>query len=285
MGADRFKRSSQERAWADWLSDTPPAPPTHAPESRQARVAQANTYQPRVPDRQPTADSRQPAIAAAAATTPPANVTININLPKLRLPNARQAAQLGHKQLERLRTVPRPALPYKRISIGASVVAGVLVIGVASQQLFFRPSAQQAAAVKAGSSSVGAAVTASAPSFIPVIPKDKPLLASPHNGQAAYDGTRDTYSYPDTVQGTEVTVSEQTLPDKYGSAQEAVSTIAKQLKATQPLTVGSFTAYIKNDSQSHGQIVVYASKGVLIFVQSAFTHNTDSWTSYLNSLQ
>src|SRR4051812_24970896 len=73
-----------KKDWFDWwLNDDPPAPSAKE-ELRQARVKQANTYTPRGAKSNATADddSIKPA---------PTNVTININLSKLKIPKLKKS--------------------------------------------------------------------------------------------------------------------------------------------------------------------------------------------------
>lgn len=171
-----------------------------------------------------------------------------------------------------------PELPYDKILKRAVPVAVVLcssllVYGViahiqnkADKKVTAAPTAQ-----------------AAAPSFEPVVPKDKPELAkAANNEKAAYDTNRGVYSFQDTLLGTTLIVSQQPLPEKFDSAEQAVRQVAGSLGAKE--AIGGGMAYMKTEAGNGSQTIVTSVKGLLIFIQSPFRHSAADWKNYIETL-
>jgi hypothetical protein len=121
-------------------------------------------------------------------------------------------------------------------------------------------------------------------SFKPAAPKDKPDLADLKKGETAYDSTRGTYSYADALLGNQLVVSQQAVPSKFSSPDEAVAAVAKSISATESLDTKKGQAYMKTD-KSGAQVIVLSMKGLLILIQSPFRHAANDWIGYIDNLQ
>jgi hypothetical protein len=212
----------------------------------------------------PAVDGSAEAVEAMMA---PTNISIQISLPKLHKPEL-------------------PALPYKRIARWAIIVAVALtvVIGGLATAKHFIHHAPQAAATAGGYQALAAAALTK-PSFAPIAPSTKPSLAEVGNQGTSFDGTRDSYSYSDTIENVPLIVSQQPLPSKFSNAAKAVSTAAQAIGARQTITTKSTVAYMATSSKTTNQSLVFSLKGLLIFIQSDFPHSADDWKNYINSLQ
>jgi len=283
MDLNRFKsQRSHEEAWADWLSEDPAppassAPPAPMPPPRPRSAATANRYTPR--SAASVAGQTPQSAADPTVTVPAANVTININVPKLRLP---EAAKL--KQLARPVRFRRPALPYKRLAVGVTAAACLLTAGLAGHNYLAGRQARQPAAAIGQSKTAGSVVARTAPSFTPLSPAGKPQLGQAAAGKTAYDGTKDSYSYADMLNGTPLTLSQQPIP----AGSTAAATVAKAaaaLGAREQIATKNGTAFLATDSKSGSQVIVSAQKNILILIQSPFRHSGDDWKAYLETLQ
>jgi hypothetical protein len=212
----------------------------------------------------------KPAVAADKSA-PKTNVTINIHVPKLRLPSNKIRLPKSRPRL--------PDLPYKLIvkrlvPVAVVVVCAFIVYGVISH--IQGKSGRQAEAAPSGA-------VATAPSFKPAVPKDRPELANAaNNSKAAFDGNRDVYSFQDTLLGTTLIVSEQPLPAKFSSAEQAVSQIAGAMGAKEPIP--GRNALMKTEAKNGSQTIVTSVKGLLVFIQSPFRHSAEDWKNYLGTL-
>jgi hypothetical protein len=261
MDINRFKKPDDYKDWFDWwLSDEPPAPAARR-ELRQKRVERANEYQRRTTAIPPPEEAKPPA---------PTSVTININLAKLKLPKPK------------LPKVKLPALPYKRLAYGFMALAVVAYGGLAAYH-WQRQHAQKSAAASAGH--VSAQPLRQAPSFTPAAPKNKPQLGAIGDSQTAYDGSRDSFSFIDSLNGNQLTVSQQPLPGGSGTPQQAVTKVASQIGAAHQIVFDNGVAYLDNNPKSNSQTVIFSVKGLLIFINSPFNHPDDAYKAYIESLE
>jgi hypothetical protein len=243
----------------------------------------------------------QPAALAVeeAASVAPTTVSININVPVLKLPRVSPEHAVRLKNIAlKLKSGSvmgfQAAQPYlKRFTLPRRQVATVAGGAVLSLSLIAggnhlwqaHTRQRQAALVAAAAAKVASAKITVKPKFAPVTPASKTDLAAGKAGQTAYDTQHGTFSYSDTLDGHQLTVSQQPLPTKFKSAQDAVTSIAKDLKATQPILTKQGTAYAVTDPKANSQTIVYSLNNLLIFINSPFTHQSSEWVSYLNNLK
>ncbi len=284
MEPDRFKRRTDYGGLPPRRPESPPAtiggidqvrppsapaPSTHAVAPQPAVVNNQNNA-PRPVWAQPrsTAVVSTPATAAPASADP-TTIAVHISLPKLRRPHL-------------------PSLQYKRIAIWAAiacVVLGLIAGGVVVAGHFIHKS-PQAASLSGNAAAIGRSLAK--PTYAPVVPVSKPSLAvSSTTSGAAFDGTKNAYSYNDTFMGTGLTVSEQPMPSKgYPSTQAAIDKIAQNIGARTPVKVpNGTTGYLSNDVKSGNNIVVFTLNDLLVFIQSPFTHSASDWQLYIASLK
>lgn len=260
MDRGRFKTGSKSHNdWVDWLSDKPPPAPARQA-LRQSRVQQAAGYQPRaaVPK------------AGAGATPPQPDLTININLQKIKLPRSQLSKlKLPNFRLIRLR-------PSKKIALALVIMAG----GVATYFILAGGSHPNA-----GQASASAAPVRTSPSFQTVAPVSKPQLGEFAGHVTAYDGKRDIYSYADSINGDRITISEQPAPKNLGTIDQALQKIATQAGASHKIDTKNGSAYIRTDQETGAQTVVCSVDDVLLFINSSTGFSDADWLKYISDLQ
>ncbi|HET7529319.1 MAG TPA: hypothetical protein VFJ84_03790 [Candidatus Saccharimonadales bacterium] len=260
MDRSRFKdyTSRNRQDWVDWLSDEKPSPAAKQA-LRQARVNSAAAYQPRM---------NQPVAAANPAAPPKPDVTININLQKIKLPKPKlPKPKLSAAILSRL-------LPSKRVALAAVLL--IALAGGAYYSFFRVPEGNIAAAGQAARSQ---------PSFKPVAPATNPQLGGFASHVTAYDGRRDIYSYADNISGDRITVSEQPAPKNLGSVEQTVQKIASQTGADSKIATKNGEAFIRTSKETGAQTVVCSVNGLLVFINSSTKFQDTDWVRYINSLQ
>lgn len=189
--------------------------------------------------------------------------------------------QLTELILEKVRTIRK--MTYKLLII-VGISAVVMVGMVVGSQLLKQTSTPQA--LGSGSAAIsGLQATPVKLTFTPVVPRNKPDLATPQAGKSAYDSKKNVFSYTDTLKGTGLVVSEQPLPKQFKSGDEAVVSITKNLNANEAIKTATGKGSIATDAKSQAQTVVYTSDNLLIFVQSPFVHPLSEWQLYLASLK
>jgi hypothetical protein len=256
---------SHEEAWADWLHEPFPAAASIAPD---LDYAAAKTTALDVPI--------APAIPASKKV-----VQIDIKLPKIKAP--------GNQAVSRMRTVLLSKIANKKVAGALAVSVITVAVGLNAHNFASIHTTDKSPAVSAQTPySSGSKQTTDAPakpSFTVLAPRDKAQLGQVGTPKTAYDGTRNTFSFMDTYLGTELTVSEQPLPTKYGSPQDAAAKIAQSLHAKEVIGVSNGAAFMETDSKSNSQTIVYAKSDVIVFIQSPFKKEALNWKYYLDGLQ
>ena len=239
----------------------------------------------------------QPTVAPIPSTTP--TISLNITLPSAQawqpilatLQAAKRWASWFVGQIKALGQQAKPFVKaHKKGTVQATIVV-VLVIGsLAGGQLFLA----QKHSITQQTKTVAAKQTTSAPStkptvvkqplFKPFVPITKPQLAITTAGVSAFDSNRNSYSFIDTFQDQAILVSQQPIPNKFKTDSEALTQIAQQVGAKEGVITNNGQAYMGTDSKSGQQTLVYVQKGILIFVQSPFSHSALKWQPYLESL-
>jgi hypothetical protein len=235
--------------------------------------------------------------ALAIPKAEPQTVNIQIQIPTIsldRLKAIRDIASLTVKKFSRgwqqatVKLIKLTERMQRRLLIGASAVAILLVAGLIGMQLqhaAHTKSAELAAQLitdKANNVAVN-----SQPTFTPVQSSQAltPAAGAATKQQTSYDGSKNTYSFTDTVGGKSILVSQQPVPNKFKNATEAVMTVAQSLGANESTSTDDGTAYIASDSKSNSQTVVFTKNNLLLFIQSPFKHTGNEWSSYINSLK
>lgn len=185
----------------------------------------------------------------------------------------------------------------KRLAI-AGVSLAVVAVAAGAGYNFLRSSAGATSTAELGalkstlntgkSSAASSGVTvAGAMPFSPIVPYGKPTLAK--LGNSAYNSQYNSYTFDDTYMNKELRVSEQPLPSGVDSAAPLIDKITASLQAgsKQPVTTnnGQPAYLLANTSVANKQVVVFTTRDMLFFVQSATPHDAIGWTAYLNSFQ
>jgi hypothetical protein len=294
IDADRFKRNNKKignDTWAQWLADEPPAAGAEA-ELRQRRVQQANSYQPR-----PVAPPLTPPTAAvppqsstpisAPNTTPAATVSIQIHMPSFRGSRVARAVQAAWQSLRRLSNWYTSQFALNRArTVGFSALLTLAVVGA-----FILPLLHliHGGADHATGSSAGAlSPKYSKPPFTVVVPSSKPKLATPDGVHAAYDGTKNVYTYSDSIGGNGFIVSEQPIPEQFNAAADAINSIGPKIYGPTAAnsTVNTFAgdAYVTLSNKG-AQTIVFSVRNLLMFIQSAHKFSDTAIQDYINSMQ
>jgi hypothetical protein len=211
------------------------------------------------------ATATQPALPQGihqTATNSAAAVSIQISMPKFRLPKL-------------------PELPYRKIGYWAGGSALVLGLSVGGWITYRHFTAADKVAVK------GASTVTTSPTFKTFAPQDKPQLGAGTDLQnTAYDGQRGLYTYKDVLMGFPIVVSQQTLPDNIKKDPSKLRQVAQGMGANVTTADTAYgTVYIATDKEGKAQRGVFAHGDVLLLVQSYKPFDTDTWKYYVETLR
>lgn len=167
-------------------------------------------------------------------------------------------------------------LPYR--SIGIITAAGVGLVIVTAGSIYGVKSFTKSSPVEV--QEIGPSQTV--PSFETLAPN----VNSKVEKTATYDDEKKVASYNDKIAGTDVTVSQQPLPDSFkASPMDEVEKLAKNFKATKRINTGKVIAFTGISSEDGTQTVIFAKKDLLIFIRATKELNSNNLAAYIDNLK
>jgi len=122
------------------------------------------------------------------------------------------------------------------------------------------------------------------PTFQLLYPNNKDRDAYSGVAKINPPGTPDAFVYVDRIEGIEIQVTQQELPDRFKTNQEQeFREFALNFAATVEIKGDNFTAYIGTSAQGP-QSVVAIKDNLLILIKSTTGISPDSWSKYIDSL-
>lgn len=198
-----------------------------------------------------------------------ASISINISLPKLSI-NKKVGKFFKHSitRLKGLYLFAKSKLTKKVLNI--SLVAVIIFsLGMIAIQVFSSKQSEVTATVDGASAQ-------NRPDF-------KLIYPGGSKKDTSYDANKKVASFNDELEGTKLTISQQSLPANFRYDPNAeVEKLAKQINANTKLDVAGLSAFM-GQSIKGPQTVVFAKNGLLIFVKSETTVETRNWNDYVSS--
>jgi hypothetical protein len=198
--------------------------------------------------------------------------TIHITLTWPTLP---AATELWHKLI---RLPKKTWLRVGIIAVTAAIV--VIVFNLLSNGSTAQPSGNSAAAVGPPQ------LTRGTPNYNTVLPTGKSIAQLGGWTRISPPGKDPVYTYVDKINGVQINVSEQPLPDEFkADTANKISQLASSYNATDKFTAtNNVTVYIgslDNGSQS----VILSKDHLLILIKSTGPLTNNQWAAYVASLQ
>lgn len=196
----------------------------------------------------------------------PKEVVVKIGLPKVRLPR-----------------VPKVILKWPKVSKRAVLAGGVLVLVVAMGFAGFTLFGGKEKAQKTSTGILDA--KDQRPGFDTVLPAGKSIQELGGWARVSPPDKDPVFAYIDTVDGVQVNVSQQPLPDNLKKDLSGeLAKLAEQFNAKEMVAVGNMTAYI-GTSIKGPQSVVFATEQLLVLIKSYDKLSNERWATYLSSLE
>jgi hypothetical protein len=122
--------------------------------------------------------------------------------------------------------------------------------------------------------------------FTPLVPLDNLTDATGKQSKPEfrYDQQKKVLGFATTYNGTELTISQQQVPDKFESNPASLLSLAQSVNANQLLQTQKGTAYIGTDPKTNAQTAIFVTKEVLVFIRSEKRLDEDEWKFYINQL-
>lgn len=188
-------------------------------------------------------------------------VSVSIELPKFSI---------------RKPALSRPSPKQKKILLRVGIVATVILVINALALTFIKDKKDPGA-------TQGVTTQATQPEFPVVLPDGSKQGLT--NENINYDPVKKVASYKDTLQGIDITVSQQPLPEAFKSDPAVqVEKIAKDFSADKALPTKSTKAFVGTSAQGPQSVVTW-KKGVLIFIFANREIKDEEWVSYIDSFQ
>jgi hypothetical protein len=187
-------------------------------------------------------------------------VNLKLSVPKIKLPDLKKVFRTHKKQVLRL---------------AAAALAMVCIFG--AFQLFSvrkdaKPTTPEEQAEQA---------------FNPLVPLEGLTDATGKKLPAPefkFDQEKKVLGYKSEYNGVQLTVSQQALPDQLKSHPGQLEGIARSVNANVPIDTQKGKAYIATEDKTKTQIVVFATDGLMVFIRSNKSLDSDDWIFYINQL-
>ena len=121
--------------------------------------------------------------------------------------------------------------------------------------------------------------------FDTIVPTGKSIEQLGGWQRVSPEETAPVYAYTDTVEGVSITVSQQDIPNSFGTnTNSKVAELAKNFNATNTLNVGGLTVYIGTSAKGP-QSLIFTKDKTLVLIKSDEEISGSAWTAYIESLQ
>lgn len=216
------------------------------------------------------------------------DVSLNLTLPAFNVAKLKRQVRAGVNRITprklatatgNLNTTLKTKTTKKQRIIGASALA-VVAVGLLSL-LILNPGNNEKGITGKTDSGVLAKNTVK-PDFKPVLPNGK--TDDTTSGRLAYDPQHRVASFTDKIGSTDITVSEQQLPESLKPDTDTkIEKMAKDLYATDVINTSNPKAYLGTNIKGP-QTLILTKNGLLIFIQSQSKIDKDQWASYITEL-
>lgn len=161
----------------------------------------------------------------------------------------------------------------------------IFVIAVAVTTVLFLSQRSQQATTTTTPTIAEEDKRAKTPTFTTVLPSGKTINDLGGWTRASPVGANPVFVYVDYIGDARINVNQQPLPEDFKTDTEMkVEELAIGYKATEKLTVGNLIVHIASTSQGP-QTAIFTKNDLLILLRSNTAISSDSWISYINSLQ
>lgn len=189
-------------------------------------------------------------------------------------------------------SVPRLSVPKKKIlTIYSSnkkrfLIAGVLMLVVAGGVFFIRRPDTGGQVAGDHSNPSEAAQDAAQANFNPLVPLEnlKDDSGKQSKPEFRYDKNKQVLGFSSEYNASQLTVSQQKLPEDFKSDETKFMSVAMSFGAEEPLQTQKGTAYLASDTKTKTQTAIFKTDEVLVFIRSSKELDTEEWTFYINQL-
>lgn len=222
-----------------------------------------NVNQPQTQSVTPTAESAQVSKKSAAHSKKNGSKTISFEL------------KLPHVKKPRLPKIHMPFPSNRRTAMPTAAVGFVLLLIAGAVGINHLNKSS-------GTLGSNTEIKQTAPTFETLAPPEKEVKEQP----VSYDEEKGVASFAHKIGDTDVTVSQQPLPNSFKTNPDReVENLAKSLKASRVITAGEVKAYSGFSSEDGSQTVLFTKNKLLIFIRAQKAIKDDALAQYILSLR
>lgn len=127
-------------------------------------------------------------------------------------------------------------------------------------------------------------ITAQQPEYATILPNGRTATELGGWQRVSPTDSEPVYAYTDSIEGVEISVSQQPLPENFKSNPDArVKELAKSYSAETEVKAGATTAYVGTSSQGP-QSIIFVKAGLLVLIKSQNELSQDALSQYIQSL-
>lgn len=199
--------------------------------------------------------------------------------PKVSLIDAPHVPKKRFSHVANKTVVPKPKKAHKRIKPQKK---HLVVVGVAAMlgAAVFAVTNLDKSTTKKDTPAVQGATSAPKPDFATLLP-NKDVDAS----KIKFDPTKRVASYPDTIEGGNVVVSQQKLGETELKDTEFLKRTATAFNLKTEVTTKKGAAYIGSNKDTNTQFTFFIYKDFLLLIQAERTYKPQTLVDYIDALQ
>ncbi len=121
--------------------------------------------------------------------------------------------------------------------------------------------------------------------YRPLVPPEKVNGETQTASSPVFDSKRKLFTFTDVFLGSNLTINQQPLPEKFIKQPGAIVDLAKSIGATENVTSIVGKAYLHTDEFSGAQRLMVVNDKMLMFIQGTKKLQPSDWVEYLQSLE
>lgn len=165
------------------------------------------------------------------------------------------------------------------MAAGLAITAAIITISVLSQQRPTEVTGKKLTTVSEADRK------AQVPQFDAILPSGKTIESLGGWTRVSPVDRNAVFAYTDVIRDNRIVISQQPLPEEFIEDTEGqVEALAQNDKATEKVTIGGQTIYIKTSAKGP-QSIIFTKKNLLVLITSSVKLSNDDWIGYVNSLQ
>lgn len=204
-----------------------------------------------------------------------------------------KVARSSHSRVEFNKSVRKLVRPIKqrwvrlsrKVRLGITLFLVILVVLIVIGFIVLKPNSTTQVKLADGTVLKSETTQTSSPDYKTITPSGTPIEQYGGWTRVSPADRDPAFAYLDRVEGTEIRVTQQPLPDDFKEDTIVqVEQLAQGYKANEKISVGDTTVYIGTSAKGP-QSVIFSMDNLLILIKSSAKLTNDQWAHYITTLQ